>query len=136
MGAGAGVVPVALTSGTLVNRIFGVVLVWEGTHPTAAVRPLALINVCIIDEFSTPAIFCMPKKIRELKNRLLKAGFTYRPGKGSHTKWYHPLLPGTLTLSGQDGSDAKPYQERDVSSALQKLEEIQRQLGGQEEGEE
>ncbi|MFN6513960.1 MAG: type II toxin-antitoxin system HicA family toxin [Nostoc sp. CreGUA01] len=29
----------------------------------------------------------MPKKIRELKAMLLKAGFTYRSGKGSHTVW-------------------------------------------------
>ncbi|MCJ8283712.1 MAG: type II toxin-antitoxin system HicA family toxin, partial [Rivularia sp. ALOHA_DT_140] len=28
----------------------------------------------------------MPKKIRELKSLLQKAGFTYQPAKGSHTK--------------------------------------------------
>ncbi|MBD6618726.1 type II toxin-antitoxin system HicA family toxin [Komarekiella sp. 'clone 1'] len=49
----------------------------------------------------------MPKKIRELKSLLLQAGFSYRPGKGSHTNWYHPLLPGRVTISGKDGSDAK-----------------------------
>ncbi|WP_287734617.1 type II toxin-antitoxin system HicA family toxin [Microcystis sp. M113S1] len=32
----------------------------------------------------------MPKKIRELKSILLKAGFTYRHGKGSHTVWSNP----------------------------------------------
>lgn len=37
-----------------------------------------------------------------------------RPGKGSHTVWEHPLAPETLTLSGNDGDDAKPYQEKDV----------------------
>lgn len=37
---------------------------------------------------------------------LLKAGFTYRLGKGSHTVWSHPSLPDSLTLSGKDGSDA------------------------------
>jgi predicted RNA binding protein YcfA (HicA-like mRNA interferase family) len=67
----------------------------------------------------------MPKKIRELKSLLLKAGFSWEPGKGSHTKWSHPLLPGKLTLSGKDGADAKPYQERDVYNALEQLEEIQ-----------
>ncbi|MHC5720846.1 MAG: type II toxin-antitoxin system HicA family toxin, partial [Nostoc sp.] len=40
----------------------------------------------------------MPKKIRELKSLLLQAGFTYRPGKGSHTNWYHLLLPGRVTI--------------------------------------
>lgn len=68
----------------------------------------------------------MPKKIRELKRLLLKAGFTWESGKGSHTKWSHPLLPGKLTLSGNDGADAKPYQERDVFNALDQLEEIQK----------
>ena len=66
----------------------------------------------------------MPKKIRELKNLLLKAGFTDEPGKGSHTKWSHPLLPGKVILSGKDGNDAKPYQERDVINALNTLAKI------------
>ncbi len=69
----------------------------------------------------------MPKKIRELKSLLLKAGFTWSPGKGSHTKWFHPLLPGKLTLSGKDGDDAKPYQEKDVNNALQRLKDIQQE---------
>ncbi len=69
----------------------------------------------------------MPKKIRELKSLLLRAGFTWSPGKGSHTKWLHPLLPGELTLSGKDGDDAKPYQEKDVNNALQRLKEIQQE---------
>jgi hypothetical protein len=43
----------------------------------------------------------MPKKIRELKSILMKAGFTYRPGKGSHTD-----------------------QEKDVRNALQELENL------------
>lgn len=68
----------------------------------------------------------MPKKIRELKSLLLQAGFTYLPGKGSHTNWFHPLLSGRITLSGKDGADAKPYQEKDVNNALQKLEEIRK----------
>jgi predicted RNA binding protein YcfA (HicA-like mRNA interferase family) len=64
----------------------------------------------------------MPKKIRELKSLLLKAGFISESGKGSHTKWSHPLLSGKLTLSGKDGSDAKPYQEKDVYEAIEKVE--------------
>ena len=69
----------------------------------------------------------MPKKIRELKSLLLRAGFTWSPGKGSHTKWLHPLLPGKLTLSGKDGDDAKLYQEKDVNNALQRLKDIQQE---------
>lgn len=68
----------------------------------------------------------MPKKIRELKGLLLKAGFTYASGKGSHTNWFHPLLPGKITLSGNNGSDTKPYQEKDVNNALQRLKEIKK----------
>ncbi|WP_017324596.1 type II toxin-antitoxin system HicA family toxin [Synechococcus sp. PCC 7336] len=69
----------------------------------------------------------MPKKIRELKATLLKAGFQMRPAKGSHTKWTHPLLPGNIILSGKDGSDAKPYQERDIAQAIRTLGTIERQ---------
>lgn len=32
----------------------------------------------------------MLKNIGELKKMLLKAGFNYRQGKGSHTFWTHP----------------------------------------------
>ena len=66
----------------------------------------------------------MPKKIRELKSLLLKAGFTEEPGKGSHTKWSHQLLPGKVILSGKDRNDAKPDQERDVINALNTLAKI------------
>lgn len=68
----------------------------------------------------------MPKKIRELKSLLLQAGFTNRPGKGSHTNWYHTLLPGRVTISGKDGNDAKPYQEKDVNNAIKKIAEVQK----------
>ena len=56
---------------------------------------------------------------------LLKAGFTYRSGKGSHTVWSHPFLLYSLTLSGKDGADADRYQEKDVKNALQNLEKLQ-----------
>lgn len=60
----------------------------------------------------------MPKKIRELKQMLLQTGFICKSGKGSHTKWYHSLLKGMVTISGKDGNDAKPYQEKDVINAI------------------
>lgn len=65
----------------------------------------------------------MPKKIRQLKAMLRKAGFTSRPGKGSHTVWAHPKLSDSLVLSGKDGQDAKRYQERMVQAAIMALEE-------------
>jgi predicted RNA binding protein YcfA (HicA-like mRNA interferase family) len=66
----------------------------------------------------------MPKKIRELKAMLRKAGFVQRAGKGSHTIWSHPKLSEFIVLSGKDGDDAKPYQEKDVHVILKKLEEV------------
>ncbi len=67
----------------------------------------------------------MPKKIRELKAMLLKAGFTYRSGKGSHTVWSHPLLEYSLTMSGKDGADADRYQEKDVRNALRDVKKLE-----------
>jgi predicted RNA binding protein YcfA (HicA-like mRNA interferase family) len=43
-------------------------------------------------------------------------------GKGSHRKFTHPNYPGAVTLSGKDGDDAKPYQEKQV---LRAIEEVQ-----------
>lgn len=62
----------------------------------------------------------MPKKIRELKAMLLKAGFTQIPkrGKGSHTVRSHPLYNGSIILSGKDGKDAQRYQEQQVKKAI------------------
>ena len=67
----------------------------------------------------------MPKKIRELKKMLLQAGFELEPkrGKGSHTLWKHPLYEGSVTLSGKDGNDAQPYQEKNVKQAIHKVKE-------------
>lgn len=70
----------------------------------------------------------MPKKIRELKKMLKKAGFRDFRGKGSHNHWIHPLYSGKITLSGQDGSDAKPYQEKEVFNAI---DEVRRKQNGE-----
>ncbi len=68
----------------------------------------------------------MPKKIRELKKILLKAGFSYRQGKGSYTFWTHPLIPEEpITISGKDGDDARLYLEKAVEKRLKKLEQLQ-----------
>jgi predicted RNA binding protein YcfA (HicA-like mRNA interferase family) len=64
----------------------------------------------------------MPKKIRELKQMLRKSGFTERPGKGSHTNWTHPDYRGKVTIAGKDGSDAKPYLEKEVEQAIKQVE--------------
>ncbi|HEY3321005.1 MAG TPA: type II toxin-antitoxin system HicA family toxin [Planctomycetota bacterium] len=64
----------------------------------------------------------MPKKIRELKSMLNRAGFFCRSGKGSHTVWGHRNLSESLTLSGNDGNDAKPYQEKQVKNIIRRAE--------------
>jgi predicted RNA binding protein YcfA (HicA-like mRNA interferase family) len=67
----------------------------------------------------------MPKKIRELKAMLRKAGFRWRPGKGSHTIWEHPLAEKSVTLAGQDGQDAKRYMEAQVAEQIAIVESQQ-----------
>ncbi len=64
----------------------------------------------------------MPRKIRQLKADLRRAGFSLAPSreKGSHTVWEHPLVADDLTLAGHDGDDAKPYQERDVRAFIER----------------
>jgi predicted RNA binding protein YcfA (HicA-like mRNA interferase family) len=68
----------------------------------------------------------MPKKIRELKASLRKAGFRWRPGKGSHTIWEHPLAEKSITLSGNDGRDARRYQETEVEAQITIVESRQK----------
>lgn len=68
----------------------------------------------------------MPKKIRELKSILLKAGFASRPAKGSHSFWTHQEIPDEpITIAGKDGDDAPQYLEKQVMKALKKLEELE-----------
>jgi predicted RNA binding protein YcfA (HicA-like mRNA interferase family) len=67
----------------------------------------------------------MPRKVRELKGMLKAAGFVFRPGKGSHTIWTHPLYPGRLTVSGSDGDDARLYLEKDVKQAIELVTKAQ-----------
>ena len=63
----------------------------------------------------------MPKKIRELKAILKKAGFICLKdrGKGSHTVWEHPNVRNNVILSGKDGKDAQRYQEKRVEEAIE-----------------
>ena len=63
----------------------------------------------------------MLRKIRDLVADLTSAGFVDRGGKGSHMNFKHPL-GGRVTLSGNSGDDAKPYQERAVRKALEEVE--------------
>jgi predicted RNA binding protein YcfA (HicA-like mRNA interferase family) len=39
-------------------------------------------------------------------------------GKGSHRKFRHSKIPGSVILSGHDGDDARLYQEKQVHNAI------------------
>jgi predicted RNA binding protein YcfA (HicA-like mRNA interferase family) len=67
----------------------------------------------------------MPKKIREIKALLIEAGFSYTPGKGSHSKWQHPLLNRPVIIARKDGDDAPLYLEKQVRAALRDIEDLQ-----------
>ncbi|WP_081603102.1 type II toxin-antitoxin system HicA family toxin [Fortiea contorta] len=62
----------------------------------------------------------------------MQAGFSYKPAKGSHSKWTHPLLSKAIIIAGKDSSDAKPYLEKQVNKAL---EELNQKPGDEETGE-
>lgn len=63
-------------------------------------------------------LFFMPPKLKKLIKKLQAAGFIDRGGKGSHRNFTHPTGV-KVTLSGNSGDDAKPYQERAVRKALE-----------------
>ncbi len=63
----------------------------------------------------------MPRKILELISDLESAGFVNRGGKGSHRNFVHPDRFRPLTLSGNSGSDAQPYQEKLVKKAIMEV---------------
>ena len=65
----------------------------------------------------------MPRKIRQLVSDLAAAGFQLVPGgKGSHRKFRHPKFRGFVLISGSDGADAQPYQEKQLRKALQEVQ--------------
>jgi predicted RNA binding protein YcfA (HicA-like mRNA interferase family) len=64
----------------------------------------------------------MPRKIRQLIVDLQAAGFQIVPdGKGSHRKFRHPDFADSVILSGKEGDDALPYQEKQVRNAVREV---------------
>lgn len=59
----------------------------------------------------------MPRKVRQLIAELEAAGFVHTSTNGSHRK-FRNASGVTIILSGQSGSDALHYQERDVRRAI------------------
>ena len=56
--------------------------------------------------------------IRDLE----QAGFVNRGGKGDHRNYEHPKGI-RVTVSGQLGDDAKPYQEKEVRRAVEESQQ-------------
>jgi len=64
----------------------------------------------------------MPRKVRQLKADLRQAGASVVQQRGSHSTWQHLAVPGVLVeFAGDDGDDARSYQERDVREALARI---------------
>jgi len=60
----------------------------------------------------------MPRKVRQLVRDLERAGFVNLGGKGSHRNYRHSRGI-RVTISGNLGDDAKPYQEKEVMRSIQ-----------------
>jgi hypothetical protein len=72
----------------------------------------------------------MPRKLRQLKADMRRAGAFQVSQEGSHAKWKHALVAGSmLILSGNDGDDARPYQERAVRDLLRAIAQARRRTG-------
>ncbi len=61
----------------------------------------------------------MPRKVKDLIRDLQKAGFVDRGGKSSHRNFVHPNVTKPVTISGNEGDDAKHYQEKVVRLAIE-----------------
>jgi len=60
----------------------------------------------------------MSRKIRQLIKDLQKAGFVNRGGTGSHRNFEHQS-GARFTLSGREGDDARPYQEKGIRRQIE-----------------
>lgn len=70
----------------------------------------------------------MPRKLRQCRADLQRAGFYLDHQTGSHEIWKHQLISGiSVNLVGKDSADAKPYQEREIREAMRKLKDVQQQ---------
>lgn len=69
----------------------------------------------------------MPRKIRQLKADLRKAGARSVRERGDHETWKHDSVPDYyVELAGNDGDDAKPYQEKQVRELRRRIADAKR----------
>jgi predicted RNA binding protein YcfA (HicA-like mRNA interferase family) len=68
----------------------------------------------------------MPRKLRQLRADLRAAGAYIASQVGSHQKWRHPKVAAAqVELAGNDGKDAKQYQEKEIRQFIQLIREAQ-----------
>ena len=67
----------------------------------------------------------MPRKLRQLRADLKAAGAYIASQEGSHQKWKHPKVTAPVELAGNDGKDAKHYQEQQVKQFIRLIREAQ-----------
>ncbi len=67
----------------------------------------------------------MPRKLRELRRDLRRAGWSVTRQRGSHEVWTHPLVSLPVILAGKDTQDAHRYQTEDVAAAIEASREAE-----------
>ena len=65
----------------------------------------------------------MPPKIRDLIRELVSVGYQDRGGRGSHRNFVHEKSVKPVTISGNPGDDAKPYQIKAVRQAVSEVKQ-------------
>ncbi len=71
----------------------------------------------------------MPRKVRQIRADLRRAGFAVIRQEGSHQTWRHDPTGAQVGLAGADGADAKRYQERDARAAIAAAQAAERPEG-------
>jgi hypothetical protein len=72
----------------------------------------------------------MPRQLRQLQADMRREGARMTHRVGSHEKWRHDLIRDyQVERAGQDGDDAKPYQEREVAELLRRIRAARAQQG-------
>ena len=79
---------------------------------------IAVYNDARQHDGTLPAGKLVPPKIRELIADLQTVAFLDRGGRGSHRNNVHPRMRKPVTISGDLGDDAKPYQVRAARLAI------------------
>lgn len=60
----------------------------------------------------------MPLRVREMKRLALKKGWIHSHSTGSHAQYYHPTIPGVLTIAGADHKELDPFAEKSLKRQI------------------